>query len=109
MSVGSATVAHPLFQAEGGGSNPAPTIHILSGNRETMQATVDWMIGKHYLKRWPGTVMRVFRLDYNGAPCGVCVYSLPPRESFVRYGVSLAWELSRLWITDEMPIKGGAV
>ena len=24
MSVGSATVAHPLFQAEGGGSNPAP-------------------------------------------------------------------------------------
>lgn len=58
---------------------------------------------RHYLKRWPGTTVAIFLLSSHGAPVGVCVYSLPPAETFKRYGVALAWELSRLWISDDMP------
>jgi hypothetical protein len=48
-------------------------------------------------------VAAVFRLDSVGVPVGVITYSLPPREIFKRYSVTLAWELSRLWVSDEMP------
>lgn len=65
---------------------------------------VDRMVRlNHYLRRWPGTAVAVFRLDSASVPVGVITYSLPPREVFKRYGVRLAWELSRLWITDAMP------
>lgn len=65
---------------------------------------VDHMIRAcHYLNRWPGTTVAVFRLESNTNPVGVIVYSLPPREIFKRYNVTLAWELSRLWVSDEMP------
>lgn len=57
----------------------------------------------HYLRRWPGTLVVVFRLDYFDRPVGVLTYSLPPRETYKRYGVALCWELSRLWVDDEMP------
>lgn len=103
ISVGSTMIVQSLFQAEDGGLNPTPTLHVLSGTRKVMEPTVDWMIRKHYLGRWPGTVMRTFRLDRSGVPVGTCVFSLPPRETFARYGVSLGWELSRLWIDDSLP------
>lgn len=34
---------------------------------------------------------------------GVVVFALPPRETAKRYGVSVAWELARLFIEDGTP------
>lgn len=65
---------------------------------------VDRMIREgHYLHKWPGTAVAVFCLESKGTPVGVLTYSLPPKEIFKRYGVTLAWELSRLWVDDSMP------
>lgn len=65
---------------------------------------VDHMIREgHYLGRWPGTITAAFQLNAAGLPMGVLTYSLPPRETFKRYGAGLVWELSRLWVSDDMP------
>ena len=63
------------------------------------------LIEKHYLHRWPGVVVCVLGLLNEGqsAYIGVCVFALPPRETAKRYGVTVAWELARLFIEDEAP------
>lgn len=76
-----------------------------SGNlsvREADRVETDWMVRRHYLGKWPGVVVAVLGLYDAGEPVGVIVFSLPPPETFVRYG-GLTWELGRLWVADEQP------
>ncbi len=47
--------------------------------------------------------METLALLDGATPIGVIVFALPPRETFVRYGVSEAWELARLFIEDVTP------
>jgi hypothetical protein len=60
------------------------------------------MIRRHYLKKWPGVCVMTLGLFCYGDLRGVIVFSLPPRETFKRYG-GLTWELGRLWVSDEVP------
>lgn len=63
------------------------------------------LIAKHYLGRWPGVTTCTLGLlnETKSAYIGVVVFALPPRETAVRYGVRLAWELARLFIEDCTP------
>jgi len=70
---------------------------------EVGRSAVDHLVRAHYLHRWPGVVTGVLALLDGGRPIGVLVFALPPRETFKRYGVSLAWELARLFIEDCTP------
>lgn len=70
--------------------------------READRLETEWMIRRHYLGKWPGVVVAILGLYRQGEPVGVIVFSLPPPETFVRYG-GLTWELGRLWIADEEP------
>ena len=63
---------------------------------------VDWMIRRHYLRKWPGVTVAILGLFSHDRPSGVCVFSLPPAETFTRYG-GLTWELGRLWVSDDQP------
>lgn len=60
------------------------------------------MIRRHYLKKWPGTVVAIAGLFCDGWPRGCITFSLPPRETAKRYG-GLTWELSRMWVDDGLP------
>jgi hypothetical protein len=60
------------------------------------------MIRRHYLKKWPGTVVARVGLFCDELARGVITFSLPPRETAKRYG-GVTWELSRLWIDDALP------
>lgn len=60
------------------------------------------MIQRHYLRCWPGVTVAILGLYRDEDPVGVLVFSLPPPETFVRYG-GLTWELGRLWVRDEEP------
>lgn len=62
---------------------------------------VDWMVRRHYLGKWPGVTVAILGL-FTPHPSGVCVFSLPPSETFTRYG-GLTWELGRLWVSDDQP------
>lgn len=62
----------------------------------------DWMIRRHYLKRWPGVEMLTLGLWCDCFLVGVMVFALPPRETMIRYGGE-TWELARLWVDDSMP------
>lgn len=62
----------------------------------------DMMIRKHYLGKWPGVCVLSLGLFVDGAPRGVMVFALPPRETSRRYGKP-TWELARLWVCDTMP------
>lgn len=67
------------------------------------RAALDDMVRRrHYLKRWPGVVVKCYCLLRDGQPVGACVYALPPRETAKRYG-GMGWELARLWVDDAMP------
>lgn len=68
-----------------------------------IKAQADYFIKKHYLHRWPGVVTCVLGLFEGQIMIGCIVFALPPRETFKRYGVSLAWELARLFIEDCTP------
>ncbi len=70
--------------------------------READRIETDWMIRRHYLGKWPGVVVAILGLYRGGEPRGVIVFSLPPPETFVRYG-GLTWELGRLWVDDAEP------
>jgi hypothetical protein len=70
--------------------------------READRAEVDWMIRRHYLGCWPAVVVAILGLYRDNLPVGVIVFSLPPRETAVRYGGE-TWELARLWVRDEEP------
>lgn len=70
--------------------------------READRCEVDWMIRRHYLRAWPGVVVATLGLYRAEVSVGVIVFSLPPPETFVRYG-GVTWELGRLWIDDAEP------
>lgn len=79
---------------------------LYSGNgyevRESDRREVDWMIRRHYLRCWPGVVVAILGLYRDEEPVGCIVFSLPPPETFVRYGGE-TWELGRLWVADAEP------
>lgn len=62
----------------------------------------DWMIRRHYLRRWPGVVTLTLGMRCGLDYVGVIVFALPPRETAQRYG-GVTWELARLWIEDRIP------
>ncbi len=70
--------------------------------KEATRANVDWMIRRHYLKKWPGVVRLTLMLLSRNEPVGVLVFAMPPRETETRYGGE-TWELARLWVDDAMP------
>lgn len=93
----------PLFPVQAGperfDKSWAQRCHI----SHTTRAVVSHMIlGGHYLGKFPGVSPCVLGLFCDLQPIGVLIFSLPPRETMARYGV-LTWELSRLWVSDDMP------
>lgn len=60
------------------------------------------MLAQHYLRRRPGTVVFATRLLVECFGRGCLTFSLPPRETSVRYGGETL-ELSRLWVADDVP------
>ncbi len=70
--------------------------------READRLETDWMIRRHYIGKWPGVCVAILGLYRIEDPVGVIVFSLPPPETYVRYG-GLTWELGRLWVDDEQP------
>ncbi len=71
--------------------------------RVASRSDVDRLVKSHYLKKWPGVCVRILGLFSGDEAIGVIVFALPPRQTFVRYGVKLAWELARLFILDVTP------
>lgn len=70
--------------------------------RRADRREVDWMIRRHYLQSWPGVTVAILGLFHAADPVGAIVFSLPPPETYVRYG-GLTWELGRLWVADSEP------
>jgi hypothetical protein len=69
----------------------------------TSHDTIDVIIReRHYLKKWPAIVMARYALWMDCLVMGACVFSLPPRETDIRYG-GKTFELSRLWCDDALP------
>jgi hypothetical protein len=66
------------------------------------RATVDDMIKKHYIGKWPGVCVLILALLRGSEKLGVIVFALPPRETSKRYGGE-TWELARLWLHDSVP------
>jgi hypothetical protein len=60
------------------------------------------MIRSHYLQGWPAVVVLVLGMKHATKLVGVVVFSLPPRETSLRYK-AVTWELARLWIDDSIP------
>lgn len=65
----------------------------------------DPLVRSHYLHRWPGVVVSTVGMWKGPFLVGVIVFALPPRETMKRYGVSLVWELVRLFIFDSEPFN----
>ena len=63
---------------------------------------VDAFIKAHYLAKRPAIVLLCLVAECGGQPIGCIVYSAPPREADKRYGGKV-WELSRLYLLDEIP------
>lgn len=72
--------------------------HVTPGDRSTL----DSMIRRHYLGKWPGVVVARHVLYVDGNAAGCIVWALPPRETSKRYG-GITWELARLWVDDAIP------
>lgn len=70
--------------------------------RQCSRSSVDACIRRHYLHGWPAVNVAIFGAFADGITVGACVFSLPPRETAIRLG-GVTWELSRLWLVDEMP------
>jgi hypothetical protein len=62
-------------------------------------------IKAHYLRRWPGVTVLILAIYRTEVRVGCIVFSLPPRETMVRYKVTLAWELARLYLEDSEPFN----
>ncbi|MGA9668277.1 MAG: hypothetical protein WBQ94_03670 [Terracidiphilus sp.] len=65
----------------------------------------DPMIKSHYLHRWPGVCVLTLGMWKDCFLVGAMVFALPPRETSKRYGVTVAWELARLYILDSEPFN----
>jgi len=63
---------------------------------------VQHFIEKHYLKKRPAIVQLCLAMMVNNYPVGCILFSSPPREANKRYGGE-TWELSRLFLVDEIP------
>lgn len=63
---------------------------------------MEFCIRRHYLHKWPGVNVAIYGAFVGGVNIGVCVFSIPPRETNKRYGGE-CWELSRLWLSDDLP------
>jgi hypothetical protein len=59
-------------------------------------------ISKHYLGKRPAIVLLCLMMSHGEKPVGCIIYSAPPREVDKRYGCT-TWELSRLYLLDEIP------
>lgn len=70
--------------------------------RSCERSDVDGCIRRHYLHKWPGVNVATFGMFIDGINVGALVFSLPPRETEKRFG-GATWELSRLWLVDELP------
>lgn len=70
-----------------------------------LRCDVKHLVLKHYLHRWPGVVVYIVGLlgEDQAAYIGVIIFALPPREMAKRYGVSVVWELARLFVEDGTP------
>lgn len=66
------------------------------------KASVNWMVRRHYLKRWPAICTLILAMRHDKEFVGMVIYSLPPRGTLVRYGME-TWELARLWVDDTVP------
>lgn len=69
---------------------------------KTDRASIDGMIKKHYLHKWPGVCVLLLVLRCGPTLLGACVFALPPRETAKRYG-GVTWELARLYLEDAIP------
>jgi hypothetical protein len=63
---------------------------------------VDGFVKSHYLHKRPAIVVLVLAMIHCNRHVGCVIYSVPPRESDVRYG-GKTWELARLYLLDEVP------
>jgi hypothetical protein len=62
----------------------------------------DAFIKAHYLGKKPAIVLLCLLMKHNGKPVGCVTYSAPPRQADIRYSGKV-WELSRLYLVDEIP------
>ena len=106
VCVASADSGTPVYQTGRGGANPTVTLHSIKQSLRVVEvksrSRIDWMISEHYLHRWPGVVVAMYALTWDGRDVGCMVFALPPKQTEMRYG-SKVWELARLWVSDEMP------
>lgn len=63
------------------------------------------LVLSHYLKRWPGVVVLTLGMWRGPFIVGTIVFALPPRETMKRYGVTVCWELARLYVMDTEPFN----
>ena len=63
---------------------------------------IDAFIRSHYLGKRPAIVLCALAMESFGELSGCVIFSSPPREASVRYGGE-TWELSRLYIRDDVP------
>lgn len=99
---------YSTFQSGNGGANPTLALHFNSAWRAATLiepcsvSDVDCLIKAHYLRKRPAIVVLCLRMLVGSALVGTVVYSLPPRESSVRYG-GKTWELARLYLLNDVP------
>jgi hypothetical protein len=70
--------------------------------KQVNRRKVDEMIQTHYIGRWPTNLTLVLGLYKGPKVLGVCTWSEPHKEMLNRFGLN-TWELSRLWLFDEIP------
>lgn len=70
--------------------------------RKCSISDVDAFINAHYLSKRPAIVLLCLVAERNDSAIGCVVYSSPPREVEKRYGGKV-WELSRLYLLDDIP------
>lgn len=63
---------------------------------------VDHFVKAHYLRKRPAIVLLCLAMIKAQRLVGCIIYSAPPREADKRYG-GKTWELSRLYLLDEIP------
>lgn len=60
------------------------------------------MIKTHYIGKWPASCHLTLGLKKGSRWLGVVTFSIPHRSMLERFGQS-TWELSRLWVHDDVP------
>lgn len=70
--------------------------------RQCSISEVNSFIEAHYLRKRPAIVLLCLMMLHEGKPVGCITYSAPPREADKRYQ-GKTWELSRLYLLDEIP------